>query len=73
MTFVRNHAQAMLTSNFFVVVTARFRVLYVFVIMEVGTRKIAYFNVTDDPTAAWTRTARISDSGRGRRTAEFGR
>lgn len=54
MTFVRNHAQAMLASDFFVVVTARFRVLYVFVIMEVGTRKIAHFNVTDHPTAAWT-------------------
>jgi hypothetical protein len=54
MTFVRNHAQAMLASDFFVVVTARFRVLYVFVIMEVGTRRIAHFNVTDHPTAAWT-------------------
>ena len=54
MTFVRNHAQAMLASDFFVVVTARFRVLYVFVIMEVGTRKIAHFNVTDYPTAPWT-------------------
>jgi putative transposase len=54
MTFVRNHAQAVLASDFFVVVTARFRVLYVFVIMEVGTRKIAHFNVTDHPTAPWT-------------------
>jgi len=54
MTFVRNHAQAMLASDFFVVVTARFRVLYVFVIMEVGTCKIAHCNVTDHPTAAWT-------------------
>ena len=44
----------MLASDFFVVVTARFRVLYVFVIMEVGTRKIAHFNVTDHLTAAWT-------------------
>src|ERR1700739_371273 len=54
MTFVRNHAQAMLASDFFVVVTARFRVLYVFVIMEVGTRKIAPFNAPDHPTAGWT-------------------
>src|SRR5580700_8213015 len=44
----------MLASDFFVVVTARFRVLYVFVVMEVGTPKIAHFNVTDHPTAAWT-------------------
>ena len=54
MTFVRNHAQAMLACDFFVVVTAPFRVLYVFVIMEVGARKIAHFNVTAHPTVAWT-------------------
>jgi len=54
MTFVRNHAQAILACDFFVVVTARFRILYVFVIMEVGTRRIAHFNVTAHPTAAWT-------------------
>jgi putative transposase len=54
MTFVRNHAQAMIASDFFVVVTARFRILYVFVIMEVGSRKIVHFNVTNHPTAAWT-------------------
>lgn len=53
-TFVRNHARGMLACDFFVVVTARFRILYVFVIMEVGTRKIAHCNVTDHPTAAWT-------------------
>ncbi len=54
MTFVRNHSQAILACDFFVVVTARFRVLYVFVLMEVGTRKIEHFNVTAHPTAAWT-------------------
>lgn len=54
MTFVRNHARAILACDFFVVVTARFRVLYVFVIMEVGSRRIAHFNVTSHPTAAWT-------------------
>jgi transposase InsO family protein len=54
MTFVRNHAQAMLACDFFIVVTARFRVLYVFVVIETGTRRIAHFNVTAHPTAAWT-------------------
>ena len=43
----------MVACDFFVVVTARFRVLYVFVVLEVGTRKIAHVNVTDHPTAAW--------------------
>src|SRR5229473_7967360 len=32
--FVRNHARSILACDFLVVVTARFRVLYVFVIME---------------------------------------
>jgi len=59
-TFVRNHAQGMLACDFFVSVTASFRVLYVFVIMEVGTRRIAHFNVTLIPP----RTGRSSSSGR---------
>lgn len=54
MTFVRNHAQAILACDFFIVVTARFRILYVFVAMEVGTRRIVHFNVTAHPTADWT-------------------
>ncbi len=53
-TLVRNHAQGILACDFFGTATARFRVLYVFVIMEVGTRRIAHFNVTPHPTAAWT-------------------
>jgi len=54
MTFVRNHAQAMLACDFFVAVTTRFRVLYVIVIMEVGCRRIIHINVTAHPTAEWT-------------------
>jgi len=53
MTFVRNHAEGILACDFFVAVTASFRVLYVFVIMEVGTRRIAHVNVTARPTAGW--------------------
>ena len=54
MTFVRNQAQAILARDFFTAVTASFRVLYVFVIMEVGTRRIVHFNATAHPTADWT-------------------
>lgn len=54
LTFVRNHAHGILACDFFVAVTASFRALYVFVIMEVGTRRIAHFNVTAHPTAEWT-------------------
>jgi len=54
LTFVRNHAQAIVACDFFVVVTARFRILYVFVLMELGRRKILHFNITDHPSAEWT-------------------
>ena len=35
-------------------VTARVRVVYVFVVLEVGTRRIVRWNVTERPTADWT-------------------
>jgi putative transposase len=54
-TFVRNHAQAIVACDFCVVVTATFRLLYVFVTMEHLTRRILHVNVTAHPTAAWTR------------------
>jgi transposase InsO family protein len=53
-TFVRNHARLVLASDFFVVVTATFRIVYVFVVLEVGTRCILHWNVTAHPTADWT-------------------
>jgi putative transposase len=53
-TFVRNHARGVLASDFFVVVTATFRLFYVFVVLEVGTRRIVLWNVTAHPTAEWT-------------------
>jgi putative transposase len=53
-TFVRNHARAVLACDFFVVVTATFRLMYVFVVLDVGTRRIMHWNTTEHPTAAWT-------------------
>ena len=47
-----NQAHAMLACDFFVTVTAGFRVLYVFVVMEVGSRRLVHVNVTRHPTAA---------------------
>ena len=53
-TFVRNHASAILACDFCVVVTATFRLLYVFIVIEHQTRRIVHCNVTAHPTAAWT-------------------
>jgi transposase InsO family protein len=40
--------------DFFTVVTVTFRTLYVFMVIEVGTRRILHTNVTAHPTADWT-------------------
>jgi transposase InsO family protein len=54
LTFIHNHAKVIVACDFFVVVTASFRTLYVFVIMELETRRILHQNVTAHPTAEWT-------------------
>ena len=53
-SFVRNHAKAMVAADFLVAITAGFRVLYLWVVMEVGSRRIVHCKVTAHPTAAWT-------------------
>src|SRR5499427_5434870 len=67
MTFVRNHAKAIIAADFFVVVTAAFRFVYVLVVMEIETRRIVHLNVTRHPTAEWTmqqfRECVIGDEG----------
>jgi putative transposase len=54
-TFVRNHAKTIIACDFCSVVTATFQVPYVFIVIEHQTRRIVHFNVTPNPTAAWTR------------------
>jgi hypothetical protein len=53
-TFLKNHARAILACDFFVAVTATFRLLYVFVVIEHGRRWLAHVGVTNHPTADWT-------------------
>src|SRR5215467_3236675 len=53
-TFVRNHAQAIVASDFCVAVTATFRLLSVFVVIEHASRRLLHVNVTAHPTAEWT-------------------
>ncbi len=53
-TFLQNHVLDLVSVDFFVVPTATFRVLYVFVVLLHHRRKVVHFNVTDSPTAVWT-------------------
>jgi len=53
-TFVRNHAKAIVACDFAVAVTLRFQILYVFLVMEVGSRKLVHVNVAAHPTSSWT-------------------
>lgn len=51
---LKNHARAIIACDFFVAVTATFRMLYVFVVIDHGTRRLAHITVTAHPTAGWT-------------------
>ena len=53
-TFLKNHAGAILACDFFIAVTATFRMLYVFVVIEHRTRRLVHVNVTPQPSADWT-------------------
>ena len=53
-TFLRLHAQGILACDFCLAITASFRMLYVFVVIEHGTRRLVHCNVTAHPTAVWT-------------------
>lgn len=51
LTFVRNHAQAMVACDCCVVITPTFRLLEVFVVIEHASRRILHGIVTADPAA----------------------
>jgi putative transposase len=53
-TFLRLHAQGIIACDFFVAVTATFRLLYVFVVIEHRSRRLIHCNVTTHTSAAWT-------------------
>ncbi len=53
-TFIRNHMDVTAACDFFVVPTATFKVMYVFVVLSHARRELLHVNVTQHPTAAWT-------------------
>jgi len=46
--------RAIVACDLFVVVTVTFRLFYVLVLIEYGWRRLAHFNISQHPTAAWT-------------------
>ncbi len=53
-TFLTNHAQDIVSVDFFTVPTATFRVLFVFMVLSNERRRVVHFNVTDSSSATWT-------------------
>ena len=54
-SFLKNQAKGMWSCDFFVQHTVGFRVLYVFVVMEIANRKVIHTHVTEHPTLEWTK------------------
>jgi transposase InsO family protein len=53
-SFLRNHTQDLVSIDFFVVPTATFRILYVFLVLEHDRRRIVHFSVNEGPSPQWT-------------------
>jgi len=53
-TFLENHVKSLVSTDFFVVPTITFKVLFVFVILAHDRRRPIHFAVTANPTAEWT-------------------
>jgi len=53
--FLKNQAQSIWACDFFIQHTVGFRVLYVFIIMELANRKVLHCNITENPTLEWTK------------------
>jgi transposase InsO family protein len=52
-TFLRNHMKTLVAIDSFVVPTATFSVLYVFLVLDLERRRILHWNVTQHPTSRW--------------------
>ena len=53
-TFLGQHLKDLVAIDFFIVPTATFKVLFVFLVLAHERRRIVHFNVTEHPTAQWT-------------------
>jgi putative transposase len=53
-TFLKNHLNDLVSIDFLIVPTIRFKLLYVLIVLAHSRRKVLHFNVTANPTALWT-------------------
>ena len=54
-TFMKNHASAIWCCDFMMQFTFFFTGVYIFVVMELKSRKIVHFGVTEHPTLHWVK------------------
>ncbi len=52
--FLKNHVNDLVSIDFLIVPTIRFKLLYVLIVLAHSRRKVLHFNVTENPTALWT-------------------
>jgi len=53
-TFLTNHIKDLVSIDFFVVPTIKYKILFVLVVLKHSRRSVVHFNVTEHPTAQWT-------------------
>jgi len=54
-TFIENHKGQMYACDFITQYTVFFDVVYIFIIMELGSRRIVHFNASDSPGLGWVK------------------
>jgi putative transposase len=52
--FLKNHVTDLVSIDFFIVPTIRFKLLFVLIVLAHSRRKVIHFNVTENPAAQWT-------------------
>lgn len=52
--FLKNHVSDLVSIDFVIVPTIRFKLLFVLIVLAHSRRKVLHFNVTENPTARWT-------------------
>jgi putative transposase len=52
--FLKNHVNDLVSIDFFIVPTIRFKLLFVLIVLAHARRKVFHFNVTENPTAQCT-------------------